>query len=506
MIEKRKVVIVGAGPGGLVTGMLLANKGFDVVMLEKNASPGGRNAAIQVGDFKFDTGPTFLMMKFVLDSIFRAVGRNVDECLTFTRLTPMYRLHFADSQVDITDDHQAMKQEIDRFFPGEARRFDQFMEKEDWRFRKLFKCLIREYNTPFSMVNKNILTSLPAFSLTRSLYDALGDYFPSERLRIMFTFQSKYLGMSPWKCPALFTMIPYVEHAYGIYHVQGGLSEISAAMATAVTEDGGEIRYNATVRQVLVEQGRATGVELEDGTRIMAEAVVMNADFGYAATNLFPPGAIRKWTRDHLVRKNFSVSTFMLYLGVDKVYDIPHHNIVFSEDYIKNVKDLEAGAVPVGNASFYVRNTGRTDSTVQPPGTSGIYVLVPVPNLMSHLDWEGQTRALRDWVVGQMETRLGMTDLSRHIVAERIHTPETWQNDYNVFLGATFNLGHNLRQMLYFRPHNRFEEVRNVYLVGGGTHPGSGLPTIYESGVISAMDICERFGTACGEDINHSPP
>jgi phytoene desaturase len=505
-MAKANVIIVGAGPGGLIAGMLLAKNGFDVRVFEKNALPGGRNSHLDLGGFKFDVGPTFLMMRFVLDDIFRAVGRKSEDYLEFIRLDPMYRLHFADKMtVDIFEDKEKMKAEIERHFPGQSAGLDTFMVKERRRFLKLFKCLIRDYSTPWSMLNKNILSALPTFNIMTTLYDKLGDYFKPERMRIWFTFQSKYLGMSPWKCPAIFTMIPYVEHKYGIFHTKGGLSEISAAMAKVVGELGGKIDYNTKVKTVLVEKGAAVGVELESGEKVRADAVFVNADFGYAATSLFPPGVIRKWTRARLLSKNYSVSTFMLYLGLDTVYDLPFHNILFAKDYVKNITDLEKGLFPEGNASFYVRNASKFDEKVAPPGMSNIYVLLPVANLKYPQDWKALAPRLRDWTLSQMEERLGMKDLRRHIVAEKVIIPPEWENDYNVFIGATFNLGHNLRQMLYWRPHNKFEEVRNCYIVGGGTHPGSGLPTIYESGVISADLLCRKYGISCATGINKVP-
>jgi phytoene desaturase len=398
-----------------------------------------------------------------------------------------------------------MRAEIARHFPDHVEGLERFMAEERRRFLKLFRCLIRDYSTPWSMANMNILSALPSMSITRSLYGKLGDYFEPERMRIWFTFQSKYLGMSPWKCPALFTMIPYVEHKYGIYHTKGGLSEISAAMARVIEELGGSIVYETPVARVQVENGKAVGVALENGQEERADAVVVNADFGYAATQLFPPGVIRKWTRDRLLAKNYSVSTFMLYLGLDKVFDLPFHNIVFAEDYVKNITDLEKGLLPLGNASFYVRNASVVDDSLAPAGMSNVYVLMPVANQTSPQDWTVVTPQMRDWTLAQMELRLGMTDLQRHIVAEKVVVPPEWESDYNVFIGATFNLGHNLRQMLYWRPHNRFEEVRNCYLVGGGTHPGSGLPTIYESGVIAADLLSKEHGIRCTGTANLVP-
>jgi phytoene desaturase len=321
----------------------------------------------------------------------------------------------------------------------------------------------------------------------------LGNYFEPEQLRICFTFQAKYIGMSPWECPAAFAIMPYIEHSMGIDHVKGGLSRISEAMAKVVAELGGEIHVNAPVRKVRLSGKNASGVELASGEIVKADAVVINADFGRAMETLFDEGVIRKWAPEKLRRKKYSCSTFMLYLGVDKIYDEPHHHIIFSDDYKENVRDIISRSRVSGDMSVYVRNASKLDPTLAPDGHSSLYVLVPSPNLQKDHPWdERATKAYRDKVVKRIMERTSMKDLDRHITCEKIITPAEWQNERSLFLGATFNLGHTITQMLSFRPRNKFEEVGRCYLVGGGTHPGSGLPTIYESARISA-DLIRRY-------------
>jgi phytoene desaturase len=322
----------------------------------------------------------------------------------------------------------------------------------------------------------------------------MSGYFGDETLALSFTFQAKYLGMSPWNCPGLFSIIPYIEHAFGIYHPIGGLSRISDTMAETARANGATIRLNACVRRVLTRGRAASGVELADGERIEADDVVLNADFGHAALNLFEPGTLRKYTPDRLERMKLSCSTFMLYLGVDRTYDTPHHMIAFADDYRANVNAISAGRRTPRDVSVYVRNASVTDPTLAPPGHSALYVLVPVANLRGETDWKTEGPAFRETVLEALETRCGLADLRRHIRAEQMITPNEWRDDFRVYQGATFNLAHNLGQMVYLRPRNQFEELAHCYLVGGGTHPGSGLPTIYESGRIAANLICRAHG------------
>jgi phytoene desaturase len=493
MKNQKHVVVVGAGPGGLTAAMLLAHRGFKVTLVEKEAHVGGRNAAIIRNGYKFDTGPTFLMMKFILDEVFEEAGRHVDDYLKCVKLEPMYRLQFEDIRLEPTTNREAMLQQLDAHFPGNRDGFDRFMATEKERFAAMYPCLQKDYTSLRKYFSRDLLKAMPKLALGRSLLGVLGDYFKEEKLKLSFTFQSKYLGMSAWDCPGAFAILPYVEHAFGVYHVMGGLSEISEAMARVCRELCVEIRLGAPVKQLMVENREVRGVELVGGEKITADETVLNADFGYAMKHLMPPGVLKKYSPDKVDSREYSCSTFMLYLGLDKVYDLPHHTIFFAGDYKGNIRDIFQTKVLSEDISFYVRNASVTDPSLAPPGHSAIYVLVPVPNRTAKIDWAKETGAFREQVIAAMEKRAGMTDLRAHIREEIVYTPQTWQ-DMNIQFGATFNLAHSLNQMLYFRPRNKFEELDNCYLVGGGTHPGSGLPTIYESGRIAANLIARRHG------------
>lgn len=494
----KKIVVIGAGPGGLTTAMLLASRGFQVVVLEKKAVIGGRNAALRLRDFTFDTGPTFLMLKEILDEIFEAAGRKSEAYLKFMRLEPMYRLQFSNIVLETTTDRDRMRERIEALFPGQGRGLDRYYAAEGRRFRYMYPCLQKDYSSFREFFSREFRRALPHLALGRSLMSVLGDYFGPEQLRLAFTFQAKYLGMSPWECPGAFGILSLIEHAFGIYHVLGGLSEISAAMAKVIAEWGGEIRPAAGVKQLLLAGRDVKGVILENGERLAADAVVINADFAHAMTRLVPEGTLRIYTPESLRRRRYSCSAFMLYLGLDKIYDLPHHNIVFADDYRGYVADIFRRLRLPQDISFYIRNASIHDPALAPPEKSAVYVLVPVPNQSAGIDWEKEQAGFRKLVLAAIAAKTSMRDIEKHIVAEKIITPGNWERDYDIFYGATFNLAHTLRQMLYFRPHNRFEEFRNCYLAGGGTHPGSGLPTIYESGRISANLICRQFGIEYG--------
>jgi len=455
---------------------------------------------VRLGEYRFDLGPTFLMMKFLLDELFEEANRKLSDYIDCRPLDPMYKLQFAGRSMHVYSDPARMRAEIERVFPGEGASLDRFLSRESVRFRKLYPCLQKPYDSPLSLFSPTLLAALPHIAPGRSLHNVLSSYFRAEELRLAFTFQSKYLGMSPWDCPGLFTMIPYTEHAHGVYHVQGGLCRISDAMAQVARECGASIHTSQPVRRVLTKGRRAIGVELESGEKIECDDVVINADFGYAISRLFDPDQVKRYKPETLRKKNWSCSTFMMYLGLDRAYpEAEHHTIVFARDYKGNLEDISHRKKTSEDISIYVRNSAATDPGTAPPGHSALYILVPVPNNFSGIDWSQEKVRYRERVLRILAERSPYTDIEQHIREELIVTPEDWEHKLGVYQGATFNMGHNWSQMLFMRPHNKFEEVDHCFLVGGGTHPGSGLPTIFESARISSNLLCSQYRIPYGQ-------
>lgn len=473
--------------------MLLAQRGFRVQVFEKQDVIGGRNAEVRLGDYRFDLGPTFLMMKFLLDELFAEGGRRSSDYLQFRALDPMYALNFPDKTMLARSSPAAMKAEIEKHFPGEGASLDRFLHRESLRFKKLYPCLQKPYGSLASMVSPTLLAAVPHIAAGRSLHSVLARYFRSEELRLAFTFQSKYLGMSPWDCPGLFTMIPYTEHAHGVYHVMGGLCRIGDAFAAVAREEGAEIHTSSPVSRVLLEGRCACGIQLASGEKVYCDDVIVNADFGHAMSTLFDPATLGRYKPSTLRKRRFSCSTFMLYLGLDRAFDAEHHTIVFARDYRSNIEAITRGHAAFQDISLYIRNAGKTDPSGAPAGHSALYVLVPVANNTSGMAWAEQKHVLRESALRTLAERTPYGDLRPHIRRELIITPEDWEKKHSVFLGATFNMAHSWNQMLCLRPHNQFEPFSNCYLVGGGTHPGSGLPTIFESARISANLICAKY-------------
>lgn len=499
MPKTKHIVIVGAGPGGLCAGMLLSQRGFKVTIYEKNTEVGGRNRPIRLDGFVFDTGPTFLLMKYILDEMFLLCGKRSEDYLEFIKLDPMYRLLFSDRAVDVYSDRDKMRAELQRTFPEGSAGFDRYIKQEGERFRKLYPCIKRDYSSLKAFFSWDLIKAVPYLALNHSVFSNLGKYFKEEKMRLVFSFQSKYLGMSPWECPALFTMLAYLEHEYGIYHVKGGLNKIAAAMAKVIAEQGGAIHTNSPVEALVIEDKVVKGVRLQDGTVVEADEVVVNADFAYAMTHLVKPDVLTQHSPEQLKKKDYSCSTFMLYLGLNKRYDLPHHSIVFANDYNTNIGNIFRKKTLTKDFSFYVHNASVTDESLAPEGKSALYVLVPMPNNESGIDWDRTCADMREQVLDALGKRLGMADIRDQIACEKIITPKIWATEENVFMGATFSLSHKFSQLLYWRPRNKFQELDHCYLVGGGTHPGSGLPTIYESARISTNLICQKYGVSYSE-------
>jgi phytoene desaturase len=486
------IIVIGAGPGGLTTALLLAHRGCKVTLLEKAGVVGGRNAEIKVGDCSFDLGPTFLHQKFGLDEIIAETGERTDDLLDFVRLDPMTKLTWGGTSLHTYANEEKMSEELDRVFPGNSEGFRRYLRDHARKFRTIYPCLQKPYEQITSYLRPALLKALPYIATTKSVHDVLGDYFNDDRLKLAFTFQAKYLGMSPWHCPALFSILSYTEFRYGVYHVQGGLNRISTMMAEQFAKRGGALRLQSPVREVTFTGRTATGVLLENGEHLKADAVVINADYGHAFTKLLGAHNV---SDEAMRRRRFSCSTFMMYLALDKLYaEEPHHHVVFADDYRANVEDIQSERRVSRDMSIYIRNSCVTDPLVAPAGQSGLYILVPTINTRHGHNWAAEKEAFAEQVLTRIEQHTGMKDLRRHITARRIITPDDWQNLGPVYMGATFNLAHTFRQMLYFRPQNRVRGLRRTFLAGGGTHPGSGLPTIYESGRITANLISDELG------------
>jgi phytoene desaturase len=489
----KRIVIVGGGPGGLCSAMLLAGRGFEVTVLERRDRVGGRSGGFRLGDYAFDTGSTMLMMRFVAEEMFALAGRRLQDEVSLIPVEPMYRLDFGDRALDMYADTSRMEAELRRFSAGSESGLRRFLQREHERLLRLYPVMQRDWPTLSSLLSPAVLAALPHVGLGRSLHATASDYFEDEALQLGFSFQSAYLGMSPWDCPGGFAMVPYVEHAWGLDHVRGGVHSLCEAMERVALSQGARIRTHADVRHLRTADGRCIGVELSGGEAIPADEVIINADATSALLRLLDGDVSFRFNRGKVSHLQESCSTFMVYLGLDTLLPLAHHTFFFANDYRTEMdRVFHAGAL-AEDFSLYVCNPSVSDPTMAPPGHSSLYALALVPNTRAGIDWSREAPAMRGRILRTLEARAGVP-IERHIRAERHLTPEGWEAGFEVSHGAVFGPAHNISQLLAFRLPNRLPSPSNVYLAGGGTNPGSGLPTILESGRIAARLICEDHG------------
>lgn len=489
-----RVTVIGAGPGGLATAILLASSGLRVTVLERLPRVGGRTGTWESSGFRFDIGPTFFLYPRVLEEIFATAGYDLRREVEMVRLDPQYRVVFGQGGVlDATPDLAQMERAVGALSPDDAGAVRRFLDENRDKFERFRPCIESPFLSWRDLLNPRLLGLLPHIRPWRSLERELAACFTDPRIRLAFSFQSKYLGMSPFQCPSLFSILSFLEYEYGVFHPIGGCGAVTAAMARVAREMGVDIRLREPVREILFSGQRAVGVRTDAG-EIRSDALVINADFARAMSRLVPDALRRRWTDRKIERKKFSCSTFMLYLGIDGLYrDVPHHTVYIARDYARNLDEIENRHVLSDDPSFYVQNAGVTDPTLAPRGRSTLYVLVPVTHQHPNVDWSRERDRFRDLALSRLP-QIGIEGVERRIRVEKVITPADWDEGFEIHRGATFNLAHNLGQMLHLRPRNRFEDLDGVYLVGGGTHPGSGLPVIFQSAQITAKLLAQDLG------------
>jgi phytoene desaturase len=502
-----KVIVVGAGPGGLAAAINLAGRGMSVTVIEKDTLPGGRMKGLtfgEHGEYTVDTGPSILQLPGIYQALFARAGKRLEDYVTLLPLDPNTRLHFWDgTSLDTTSDPARMAAQCAKFGPEKGEAFARWLDESAKKYRVAYEKFIAhpagslEYYNPL-----RLLPTLP-FRPWETLYNQLDRHFHDDRITYALSYPSKYLGLHPTTCSSVFSVIPYIELAFGVWHVKGGFRALAAGMKTCAEDLGARFRMGTPVAQLWIEPDangapRTRGVILTSGERVEADAVVVNADLPYAAKNLIP-ARYRRFGRTSdtvLEHAKYSCSTFMLYLGLDRTYrELPHHLIYLSEAARRTDRTaLEDREIDLDDPPFYACNPTPTDPAGAPAGHSTLYVLVPVPNTANGVDWRTAERTLRERVPRWLE-KVGMRDVEKHIVAARSYTAETWRDEYNVFRGAVFNLSHTWLQLGPARPRVQSPDVRGLYWVGGGTHPGSGLLTILESANIAADYLSRANGT-----------
>jgi phytoene desaturase len=481
-----RIVVVGAGLGGLAAALHLAGAGRQVTVLERAQVPGGRCGLIEDAGYRFDTGPTVLTMPQLVARPLNAVGEQLDDWLTLRRLDPAYRARFADgSTIDVRADVGAMADEIARTCGSK--------DADGWlRYVEFLRALYRiemphfierNLDSPLQLVNGS-LARLVARGGFRRLGAKVGQYFDDERLRRLFSFQAMYAGLAPAQALAIYAVITYMDCVEGVYFPDGGMHAVPRALAGAAAKHGVEFRYGTSVAAIDVRDGRARGVLTDGGDRLPADAVVVNADLPTAYGELLPA----HYTRARLQRLRYSPSAVVLHAGSRTAFDgLTHHTIDFGAAWDATFGEIIGRGEVMSDPSFLLTTPTVTDPSLAPPGRHTYYALFPAPNVTGRVDWVRQRENYRAHMLETLEKR-GFAGFEAGIATEHLVTPADWR-DQGLAAGAPFAAAHTFRQTGPFRSPTLDRRIGNVVFCGSNTQPGVGVPMVLVSGRLAAERI-----------------
>ncbi len=491
---KNQVIVVGGGLGGLATACTLAARGYAVVLCDKNSWTGGKAAVYEEGGFRFDMGPTILTIPAVLKRIFDEAGQPLESALDLVPLDPQWRSFFDDgTTLDLHADVQKMKAELEQFSPesGAGDGYSRFMDlakklhkiSDDFFFWKSIGGL-KDMFDPKRSVTVSMLREVMRMRPGYSVAGTVRSYVPDSRAAQMLDHYTQYVGSCPESSPAVLCGIAHMQSNDGVWYPRGGTAAVPKALTKLALSLGVEIRTNTAIRQILVEDGRASGVLTADGETIRGGAVVTNSDSVRTHKELLDGRPRQKF----LGRRNYepACSGVVLYLGLNRRYDqLLHHNFVFSADPHKEFEAIYRQGEPAPDPTCYVCAPAATEPGVAPPGGESLYVLVHTPYLRPHHKWSEMLPAYRDRIIEKLKQTAGLADIEKHIVVEHALTPQDIQDRYHVLDGAIYGLASHGRFLGAFKPANRSPDVEGLYLAGGSAHPGPGMPMVLMSGWIA---------------------
>ncbi len=483
-----RAIVVGAGLGGLSAAVELAVRGWEVTVLDKNPEPGGRMSTLEAGGYRWDVGPTLIMMPEVLQDLFAAAGRRLEDYVELTRVDPYYRVAFGDGRhLDFTGDLPRMLAGVEAIEPGAGPRYLRFLADAERLAHRTRRAIIeRPFAGARDLARPDVLLSLLRARPASTVAGEVARHFRSAELGRAFSFQTLYLGTPPDRAPAAYLMIPFVEATLGVWYPRGGVHRIALGMARLCRELGVELRLDTPVRQILTRGGRATGVLLDGGATEPADVVVANAEWGYTQQHLLDRG-------QRVAGRDYGCSGILFLAAVDGPLPGPHHTFLLSGDFDGNLADLFEHRRLPREPSIYVSRPTASDPGLAPAGVELLYVLVPCPTLQSGVDWAREVPGFRRRVFERL-TRIGLSDLDRRLLAEAVLTPETFGARYNLTQGSAFGLAATLLQSGPFRPALRSPRYANLYHVGASSHPGGGVPIVTLSGRMAAERIEADWG------------
>ena len=480
-------IVIGSGFGGLAAAVRLGARGYRVTVLEKRGMLGGRAAVYRQAGFTFDAGPTIVTAPFLFEELWALCGKRLADDVELRPVTPFYEIRFSTGETfRYSGDPAAMRQEVARLSPGDVAGYEAFMRASEAIFKVGFEKL---GDVPFSSWRDmaRIVPAMVKLRSHRSVYGFVSSFVEDERLRTIFSFHPLLIGGNPFTATSIYCLIAHLERRWGVHFAMGGTGALVNGLAGLIEGQGGTIRTRAGVAEIVVTGGRAVGVRLASGERLDADIVVSNADSAATYKHLLQQQARRRWSDRRIERSRYSMGLFVWYFGTNRRYeDVAHHTILLGPRYRGLLDDIFTKKRLSEDFSLYLHRPTATDPSLAPEGCDAFYVLSPVPHLASGTDWSLAAEPYRHAIAEQLEATL-LPGLGANLVTSRMMTPQDFCDDLSSINGAAFGLEPVLTQSAWFRPHNRSEEVENLFLVGAGTHPGAGLP-----GVLSSARVLDK--------------
>lgn len=495
----KKVIIVGAGIGGLATALRLLSNGHDVEIYEKNKTIGGRVNLIENKTFRFDLSASILMMPDSYKEIFSYVNKNYRDYLEFIQIDPMYRLFSADGTTN----------DFDNNIPCLTKTLEGISKEDSLGYFKLISDVYEKYlisNKYFLQKSEesskdlfNLETLLKALKIhtLSTAYDYISKYIKDENLRNFLAFQTMYIGISPFNGPNIYTLIPVVSQLYGLWQLKGGMYSFVNALSKLILEFGGIIKTEVTVEEILFLKGKAIGVKTSQGIK-KADIVVCNVDFSYAMKNLVREEYYKdKYTDKKLSEMKYSCSTFIIYLGLRKKYpQLSVHNIYLGKNFKENIEAAFRGTLPK-SPSLYIYCPSRIDRSMVKNEGDCLNIMLRVPNLLfKKITWDKYNiNLLTDMILSEVKSIKVLEDIEENIEYKNCFTPLDMESKFNAYGGTAFGLSPNLTQTNYFRPHFKSEKANNLFFVGSSMHPGPGISLVLNSSKLVTEEILKYIRT-----------
>ena len=492
MMNAPKLVVVGAGFGGLAAAIRLQARGFAVTLVDKRDAAGGRAYVYKDAGFSFDGGPTVVTAPFVLEELFALTGADMAEHLRLVPVDPFYRVRFDDGRVfDYTGDAERMAAEVAKFDPADVDGYHRFVRAAEEIFRVGFEDLADQPFVRWTDMAR-IVPQMVRLKSHLSVYSLVKRHVKDPAIRTVLSFHPLLVGGNPFSTTSIYALIAFLERKWGVWFALGGTGAIVQALVDLFVRLGGTLRFSSEVDHIAVERrgGRpkVTGVRLRGGASLPADLVVCNADAPAVYKRLIDPAFRRKHSDRRVDKMAYSMGLVVAYFGTKRTYpDQAHHTILLGPRYEELLDDIFEKKVLAEDFSLYLHAPTRTDPSLAPPGCENFYVLSPVPHLDSGTDWDKEEGPYVARLYERLE-KVAIPGLREHLVTSRVITPRHFHDELNSERGAAFSIQPTLRQSAYFRFHNRSEDIDDLYFVGAGTHPGAGLP-----GVLSSAKVVDRL-------------